>query len=217
MSLVGDYPKTPISVIDTTKVSRMFKDWMEPYNSSHWIVTKIGSGTIGSLSSPHGELLVANSASDNDSLVMQSANSVFNFVSGRETFLKARMKLTNLVQSAFLLGLITPDTTPLNNSNGVYFHKPDGVATLDGYVKKDSSESKITAMATLVANTYVELAFLYDGATTVIFYVNGIRKGSLTNTNLPTGDLNFTLVMENGTAASSAVTFDFVEAGQERP
>ena len=218
MSLVGDFPKTPMEIADPTKASVFFEDFMNPYNSSDWTVTETdGGATQASNNANHGELLITNTAADDDAVTMQVAAENHLFVSGKESWFKIRVKSSDVTQNDFIFGLVITDTSPFSNADGVYFSKTDGVATLDCYVNKDSSSDTSAAIATLADDTYVELAFLYDGQSSVIFYVNGVRKATLATTNLPDDEeLTPTIYMRAGEAAAKTMTIDYVLAGQER-
>lgn len=218
MSVVGDYPRTPVELVDNTKVSRVFDDFMEVFDSSKWLITKSRSvNQVTHENAIHGELLLANLTLDTDFISMQLGRSVIKFVSGKETFFKARIRLNEVTQSIFLCGLMIVDPSPLDATDGVYFKIEDEKATIDVYVKKDSTASSKLSLATIPAETLFELAFLYDGMDEIVFFVNSVRKGSLGIDNLPDDELlTPTIYIGNGQAASSAVTFDFYEAGQER-
>ena len=92
------------------------------------------------------------------------------------------------------------------------------MATLFGKVRKNSTTSTTAiSLHTMVDDTFVEIAFLYDGQSAVIFYVNGVRKATLSNDNLPDDEeLTLGFIIENGEAVIKSMNIDYVEAGQER-
>ncbi len=216
--MIGDYPKTPMEIIDTTRISRVFFNWMENYIASQWTVTTVGSGSVAAQDAIHGELKLTNSAADNDSLAMQLDKETLKFTKGKESFFKMRFKVNDATESFFMMGIYILDTTPNDASDGVFFSKADGVATLFGKVRKNSTTSTTAiSLHTMVDDTFVEIAFLYDGQSAVIFYVNGVRKATLSNDNLPDDEeLTLGFIIENGEAVIKSMNIDYVEAGQER-
>lgn len=220
--MIGDYPRTPMEVVDNTKLSRIFIDFMTDYVAGLWTVTEVeaGAGDASQAAQDiiHGGLLLTNDAAITDSIAMQLVKETIKFISGKETFFKIKLKISDATLSFFMVGVAKTDTTPADVSDGVFFSKAKGVATVFGNVRKNGTTSTTaSSLHTVVAATYIELAFLYDGATSVIFYVNGIRKGTLSNINLPDDEeLTVTIMIENGEAVIKTMTIEYIEAGQER-
>ena len=87
--------------------------------------------------------------------------------------------------------IIDNNTTPLSAvAEGVYFSKAAGAATVNLVATKTSggaSTATLSAITTIVAGTWVELAFCFDpysvnvsGAPgAVLWYLNGMPQGSL--------------------------------------
>ena len=58
-------------------------------------------------------------------------------------FFKARLKTSDADSSDFVMGLGITDTTPLDVTDGFFFLKSDGAATMDFLIEKDNSQSTI--------------------------------------------------------------------------
>lgn len=75
-------------------------------------------------------------------------------------------------------------------------------------------------MGTLVADTYVVLAFYYDGGTSIEAYIDGSKVATLTvaagTTLVNDEELAVTLSLTNGEAVAKTMAIDYVLAVQER-
>ena len=203
-----------------------FKAEMDYYNASDWIITKTeagsGSAVIGMISGFGGILQITNDDADNDNCFFQycggagAALKTFRFTPGKQTFFEIRCKLSDVIESDFVAGLQINDTTPLSVTDGVYFLKNDGSATVNLVVVKDSI-STVSEVATLTDDVFVKLGYYYDGNAQVRYYVDGICVGASVTTNLPDDeDLTVSFGIQNGAAASKTLFIDYIVANGER-
>jgi len=123
---------------DPTKWITYFNDFTE-YVAGDWTITttEAGSGDATEAlasTSAGGLLLITNDDADNDLDFLQLKTEAFKFVAGKKTFFKSRFAVSDATQSDFVMGLQITDTTPLVVSDGVYFLKDDGDASLDFHV-----------------------------------------------------------------------------------
>lgn len=204
-----------------------FKYEMDHYAASDWIITKTeagsGSTVIGMISGFGGILQVTNDNADNDNCFFQYAGGAasvletFKFTSGKQTFFEIRFKLSDVTESDFVAGLQITDTTPLSVSDGVYFIKNDGAATVDLVVVKNGTSTITSGITTLVDDTYINLGYYYDGNAQIRYYVNGICLGSSVTTNLPDDEeLAISFGIQNGAAAAKSLFVDYIVANAER-
>lgn len=208
---------------DPTRLAEYWNDFMKPtdYSTNDWTVTTTevgtGSATEAINNTVNGELLLTNAAGDNDLDSLQLQKETFKFVSGRAMYFKTRLKVSDATQSDWLVGLVITDTSPLTNTDGVYFKKDDGDTNIDFVVNKNSTASTSTAVATNADDTYVELAFHYDGTNGIDIYVNDVSVGGLPTTNMPDDeDLTVTLHIQNGEAVAKTMTIDYIYCAMER-
>jgi len=211
----GDY-----GMPDPTKWITYFNDFNE-YVAGDWTITttEAGSGaaTEALTDVQGGGLLVTNDDADNDADFFNLKGESFKFVAGKKTFFKARFKVSDATQSDFVMGLQITDTTPLAVSDGVYFMKDDGDASLDLHVEKDGSDTTASAISTVADDTFLIAGFYYDGKSAIKYYVDDVHLGTSVTTNLPDDEeLTVSFGIQNGAAAAKTMTVDYIFVSQER-
>ena len=205
---------------DPTKWIPYFNDF-HTYVAGDWTITttEAGSGNASeALTNVQGGcLLITNDDADNDADFFNSAVESFKFASGKKTFFKSRLKVSDATQSDFVMGLQITDTTPLAVSDGVYFMKDDGDASLDFHVEKNGSDTTASAIATVADDTFLIVGFYYDGKSAIEYYVDDVKLGTSVTTNLPDDEeLAISFGIQNGAAAAKTMTVDYIFASQER-
>ena len=206
---------------DPTKWITYFNDFTE-YVAGDWTITttEAGSGAATEAlasTSAGGLLLVTNDDADNDLDFFNLKTEAFKFVAGKKTFFKARFAVSDATQSDFVMGLQITDTTPLAVSDGVYFMKDDGDASLDFHVEKDGSDTTASAIATVSDATMLVAGFYYDGKSAIEYYVDDVKLGTSVTTNLPDDEeLAVSFGIQNGAAAAKTMTVDYIFVSQER-
>ena len=192
------------------------------YTAGDWTITttEAGSGAATEAlasTSAGGLLLVTNDDADNDLDFFNLKTEAFKFVAGKKTFFKARFAVSDATQSDFVMGLQITDTTPLAVSDGVYFMKDDGDASLDFHVEKDGSDTTASAIATVSDATMLVAGFYYDGKSAIEYYVDDVKLGTSVTTNLPDDEeLAVSFGIQNGAAAAKTMTVDYIFVSQER-
>ena len=205
---------------DPTKFHEYWDDF-NVYNASDWVVTETQAGATQALTAGDGGwLLLTNSAADNDIIALQKTPAAFTLAAGKKAFFKARFKVSDATQSDVVFGLQVVDTTPLDVTDGIYFLKADGAATVDFICRKDATtgSTSASAVATLVSDTFITLAFYYDGIDKVFYAVDGVVGGSLdaSSTHLPDTITTVSFAVQNGEAVAKTMTVDFVYAAIQR-
>lgn len=210
--------------LDPTQLHTYFNDF-DTYNASDWTITTTeagaGSATEALTDADGGVLLITNDAADNDNDFFNKVGESFKFESGKKLFFKARFKVSDATQSDIVFGLQITDTTPLAVSDGVYFLKDDGDANLDFYVTKNSTSSIATAITTLADDTYITIAFYYNGVDSVKYAAgtanNPAILGDLAVTNLPDDEeLTISFGIQNGEAVAKTMSIDYIFVAKER-
>ena len=200
-----------------TNFHTYFEDF-DYYTAGDWTVTETDAGATQALTDGDGGLLlITNTAADNDLVSLQKKGESFRFATGKALFFEARFKVSDATQSDVVIGLQITDTTPLDVTDGVFFIKADGAATVDFRVEKNNTATTASAMATMEDDTYIRLGFYYDGSSAVQYFVNGTYTGSSVTTNLPDDeDMTVTIAIQNGEAAAKTMTVDYVYVAKER-
>lgn len=193
----------------------------DTFTAADWTITTTedgaGSATEALTNADGGVLLITNDDADNDADFFQKVGESFKFAAGKRLLFSARFQVSDATQSDFVMGLQITDTTPLAVSDGVYFQKDDGDASLDFHVTKDSTSTDATAVATVADATYLTVGFYYDGKSTVEYSVDGVVLGSVATTNLPDDEeLTISFGIQNGAAAAKTMSVDYIFAAKER-
>lgn len=222
----GD-PLATFPAPDPTRTIVFWEDFLNSYGATtalavNWIITttEAGAGDASEVitDANGGVLLVTNDAADNDADFFQSVAEIFALEVGKKAWFKARFKVSDATQSDFVMGLQVRDTSPLAVSDGVWFQKDDGDAYLDFHVAKSSVQADATAIATLVDDTYLTVAWYYDGGDNIAYYVNDTKLGTISTaaTNMPTTELTVSFGIQNGAAAAKTMSVDYILAAKQR-
>jgi hypothetical protein len=203
---------------DPTEVHVFMEDF-DCYVAGDWTATETGStGSVALGDVDGGCVVVTTGSADNDNEFLQKVGESFKMAAGKSTWFKARFKVSDATQSDFVIGLQITDTSPLSVTDGIYFMKDDGDANLDFYVTKDSTSSSASAIATVASDTFLTVGFYFDGKSSVEYFVNDVKKGTLTpSTALPDDEeLTISFGIQAGEAAAKVMTVDYVFAAKER-
>lgn len=206
--------------MDPTKLHEYWDDF-NTFTAGEWVITETNaSATEATTSGDGGWLLITNTGANNDLAALQKTPSAFSFTAGKKAFFKARLKTDNATLAAWVMGLQVIDTTPLDVTDGIYFLKSAGAATIDFLCRKDAStgSNSASAIASAADDTFIEVAWYYDGVSKVQYAVNGTILGSLdaSSTYLPDTITTVSFAVANGSAAARTMTVDYVYAAIER-
>ena len=203
------------------KYHQYFNDF-DTYLASDWTITTTEDGT-GSASEAladgdGGILLVTNAAGDNDHDFFQLVKEGFKFESGKQIGFHVRFKTNDATQTDIVAGLQLTDTTPLDVTDGIFFLKSDGAATISFIVEKDSTQSTLTLPNSLADDTFMTLGFIYDPKDQKFHvFQNNVLAGTVVSTNAPDDEeLTLSFGIQNGAAAAKTLSVDYVGAYKER-
>lgn len=206
---------------DPTQVFTYFQDFVT-YTAGDWVVTETDAAATEALTAgDQGLLLVTNTAADNDLVALQKTPAMLAFTAGKKFFFKTRFKVSDGLQSDVVFGVQIIDTTPLDVTDGMYFLKADDARTIDFICRKNATTGSISAaaIASLADDTYIELAFYYDGIASAYYAVNGNVLGHVdaSSTYLPDAtNLTVSFGLQNGEAVAKTMTVDYVYVAHER-
>lgn len=183
------------------------------YTVGEWTVTKTGTGT-NALSSTNqsGVLALINSAASGDNEFLQPvAGLPFKFTLGKYLAGRIRFQVDDATNAVVTFGLQAVNVTPLTVVSGIVISKPAAGTTLTTTVGAASTLSTTAGAGALVANTYTELAFVYDPRNQpgeVQFFQDGAFLNAQPLTNIPTVTLTPTFGVQNGTAVARTMLID---------
>ena len=203
-----------------TRWSSWFDDFTK-YTAGDWVITTTeagaGDATEALADADDGILLITNDVADNDLDFLQTVGELFTFESGKKFYFEARFKVNEVIQHDFFIGLQIRDTTALAVSDGVFFQSDDGDALLDFHSMSGSADSAATGVHTMVADTYVTVAFYYDGATSIQASVNNTVVATLTAVTPPTTELTVSFGTQAGEITNvKTMSVDYIWAAKER-
>ncbi len=210
---------------DPTRCHTWFSDF-DDYDANQWIITETGSGTRAVADADGGILVVTNATSDNDRNFLQwsgvtnaSARETFTWEAGKSMWMKARLKLLEVTETDFTVGIYAVDTDPLALPNGLWFSSTDGAATLQFNSAKASTQESVT-VATLTDDTYFTCGFWYDAAMgTLTAYYNDNPAGVVASVGAtcPTTELAVSFGVQNGQdAVASVLSLDYLLVSKDR-
>ena len=203
------------------KYHQYFNDF-DTYLASDWTITTTedgtGSATEALTDGDGGILLVTNAAGDNDHDFFQLVKEGFKYESGKQIGFHIRFKTNDATQSDIVAGLQLTDTTPLDVTDGIFFLKSDGAATISFIVEKDSTQSTLTLPNSLADDTFMTLGFIYDPKDQKYHvFQNNVLAGTVVSTNSPDNEeLTLSFGIQNGAAAAKTLSVDYVGAYKER-
>lgn len=190
------WPKLPPSVT-------LFEDFSNDLVSSIWTGTALSSGTAAVLDTvPDGVIRLSGAATtDNSGYQIQRSNENIAFEAGRRYTFLARVRFGNTgstgdtaLQGDLVCGMCVTDTTIHDGSalaftDGVFFYKADGAATITGYSRRDSANTTVGSY-TVADGVWYDLAIVVTtskssaAVATIDFLVNGENIGTATTTTL---------------------------------
>ena len=203
------------------KYHTYFNDF-DTYLASDWTITTTedgtGSATEALADGDGGLLLLTNAAGDNDKDFLQLVKEGFKFESGKQLAFNIRFKTNDATQTDIVAGLQLTDTTPLDVTDGIFFLKADGAATISFIVEKDSTQSTLTLPNSLADDTFMTLGFVYDPKDQKFHvFQNNVLAGTVVSTNAPDNEeLALSFGIQNGAAAAKTLTVDYIGASKER-
>jgi len=201
---------------DFTKAHVYLEDF-DYYTAADWTVTETGVATQALTNADGGRLLITNAAADDDASFSQKIGESFLFETGKKLWFDCLFQVSDATQSDVVIGIQITDTTPLAVSDGVYFLKTDGAATIDLVVEKDSTSTTTSSVSTLADATDVRLSFFYDGVSAIKVFANDVHVATSTTTNLPDDEeLTISYGIQNGEASAKTMSIDYILVAKER-
>jgi len=211
-----DSPLGEFILPDMTKAHVYWEDF-DYYTAADWTVTEVGVATQVLTDADGGRLLITNAAADDNSSFNQKVGESYLFATGKKLWFDCIFQVSDATQSDVVIGLQITDTTPLDVTDGVFFLKADGAATIDLLVEKDNTATTTSSVATLVDATDIRLSYFYDGVDKITVYVDGIAVATSVTTNLPDDEvLTVSFGIQNGEAVAKTMTLDYVMVAKER-
>jgi|TARA_R100001460_G_scaffold10962_6_gene25705 hypothetical protein len=203
------------------KYHTYFNDF-DTYLASDWTITTTegGSGDASEAlaDGDGGLLLITNDDADNDNDFLQLVKEGFKYETSKQLAFNIRFKTNDATQTDIVAGLQLTDTSPLDVTDGIFFLKEDGAATISFIVEKDSTQSTLTLPNSLADDTFMTLGFVYEPKDQKFHvFQNNVLAGTVVSTNAPDNEeLTVSFGIQNGAAAAKTLTVDYIGASKER-
>ena len=201
--------------LDPTRHHNFMEDF-DYYLAADWVVTEVGAATQALADADGGALLITNAAADNDSSFQQKVGESFTIETSRKAYFRARLAVSDALESDFLAGLQITDTTPLDAPDGVWFQKDDDDALLDVRHAIGAVVTEDLGIATVVDATFLTMEWYFDGISRIYYGVDGTPLGFLEPANLTAEELTVSFGIQNGEAVAKTMTVDYMFAAKER-
>lgn len=202
---------------DPTDIHRFFDDF-DTYTSGQWTATVTGTGTTALTAGDGGLLASVTSGASSDANYLQKTTEGFSFEVGKPAWFKTRFKVSALT-TVVAIGLQVTDTTPEDVTDGIYFLSTVTTGAVTLYCRKDATTGSATGTGiTLVADTYTEIAWYWDGKSEVQYFQDGVQKGAITGATayLPDTTTTPSFGIRTTTAAAKTLTIDYILAAKSR-
>lgn len=196
----------------------------QAYAAANWDITTTeagaGSATEAAGDARHGELVITNAAGLNDKDLLQFINEVFKLdVAGKISQFRTRIKSNDVDTTRIHVGLAVNHASNWTNDRVTFVVSPSDGTAGDVYLRttKDGTDTKSSALATLVDDTYIDLWWWHNGVDSFYIFVNGAFVEAFADTNLPDDEeLAITLYVENLEASANSLTVDYYYGELER-
>lgn len=203
---------------DQTDEHRYIDDF-NAYTSGNWTITVVGSSTPALVAGDGGLLGITTSASSGDSAFLQKTTEGYSFEVGKQMWFSCRFKVSTLA-TTLVFGMQVTDTTPLSVTDGIYFLSTTATGAVTGIVRKNATTgSTPAAVGTLVADTYTELAWYWDGVDTVSFWQDRVQTASVTGvaaSYLPDTTATVSFGVQTDSANARTMTVDYFYCSKSR-
>lgn len=197
------------------------------YVAGQWVVTETDAGSTEAIVSGAGGLLAITNASAGatDAAQIQWAGNSGAAVlttywdQAKDLVIKARFKVSDATNTAFLIGQGTVDTSIVASlpTDGIYFYKAGASTILTAAVRKAGTSSSIN-LGTMANDTFVEVALNYSASQLKWSgWWNNLQVGSISGTdNSPTNGLAIAIGLLNASAAAHVLTVDYLNVLVQR-
>ena len=213
-------PLYQFGMLDPTKYHIIFDDFDKLPIAANYTLTAIsgGSGTsaITSQDVDGGVARVTTAADELDGISAEWLSESFLLESGKKTFIKTRLSVGDAVQSGWMVGLHSTDTTPRDATLRFFFESVDASADVYFNIDDNTTDADSSTIATLSDNTYITLSAYYDGVTSVELFADDVRITTMTDIGLPGAEMALGFGYWNGAAGAETTDFDYVFIAKER-
>mgnify|MGYP003625755649 FL=1 len=218
--VVTGNPLYELGVLDPTKYHTYWDDFDTTPIAAQWTLTatSAGSGTsaITVPDADGGLARITTAANENDGIYAEWISETFKLESGKKTWMKCRLSVGDAIQSDWLIGLHSTDTTPHDATMRYIFESVDGSAAVYFNNDNNTTDSDSGTLHTMVDDTFVTLAAYYDGGTTIQLFVDEAPVATMTSITVPAAEMAVGFGYINGAAGAETTDVDYILVVKER-
>ena len=218
--VVTGNPLYELGVLDPTKYHTYWDDFDTTPIAAQWTLTatSAGSGTsaITVPDADGGLARITTAANENDGIYAEWISETFKLESGKKTWMKCRISVGDAIQSDWLVGLHSTDTTPHDATMRYIFESVDGSAAVYFNNDNNTTDSDSGTLHTMVDDTFVTLAAYYDGGTTIQLFVDEAPVATMTSITVPAAEMAVGFGYINGAAGAETTDVDYILVVKER-
>lgn len=196
--------------------NHVYANDFDVYTAGDWTVTNTGTSPVAIIDADGGVLRITTGENENDGDFLEAQGESWTIESGKKLWLLGRFRLSSAAQSDFVFGLHSTSTTPQSATHRFLFEKVDGSAAIYFNTDNNTVDADSSTVATAVDATWVELAAVYDGVSTIQLFANGVRVTSFTPSALPTTELALGFGYLSGAAGAQTCDVDYILCAKER-
>jgi hypothetical protein len=160
--------------------------------------------------------LITSADNENDGIWAQKIGETFLMASGKQTWLKTRLSISDATQSDWVVGLHSTSTTPLAATMRWLFKSEDGAATVEFNNDNNTTDTDSGTIATMSDATFIELAAHWDGVNKIKCYADGVLVETMTSITIPGAEMAVGFGAINGSASVETTNVDYIFIAQER-
>lgn len=204
--------------LDPTRYHVYFNDFDDDLVSWTETATSVGAGTSAAAiaDADGGILRITTAANEDDGLFIESQGESFLIEAGKKTWIKARFALGDAIQSDFIIGLHSTDTTPQDATLRFLFESVDGSAALYFNVDDNTTDADSDTVATLADDTFVVVTAYYDGKGNIELFLNDVKITTMTSVDVPGAEMAIGMGYLNGAAGAETTDIDYIMIAKER-
>lgn len=213
-------PFAQMGQLDPTKFHTFFDDFNHEPLSTEWTITatSVGSGT-SAISTPDvagGLARITTAANENDGLFAQTIGEIFLLESGKKTWMKTRISVGDAIQSDWVVGLHSTDTTPQDATMRFLFESVDGSAAVYFNNDDNTTDTDSSTIATMADDTFVTLAIYYNGVDNIQCFADDVLIDTVTGITVPGAEMAVGFGYLNGAAGAETADIDYIFVAKER-
>lgn len=206
--------------LDPTKYHTYWEDFDTIPIAAQWTLTAVSAGTgTSAITVPDadgGLARITTAANENDGIYAEWISETFKLESGKKTWMKCRISVGDAIQSDWLVGLHSTDTTPHDATLRYIFESVDGAAAVYFNNDNNTTDSDSGTVHTMEDDTFVTLAAYYDGGTTIQLFANDVLVTTMTSITVPAAEMAVGFGYINGAAGAETADVDYIFVAKER-